>query len=462
MRRLEAARAACALLVTLLAALLAACGGAGGASDPALSSNLSVRQTGPTEVVAGTSGVFQAVLTNSGPQPASGVSLVYAVDAGFGAPAITCAAAGGASCPSTLGTTMTVAALPAGGSLAFTVTLPVPDAARGVFRVALRATGGNDPDLLDNVAALAPIVQDPRSGDYAVYATDGARYTLSIDYVARSYRMTGTGVDKTGSFGIAADGTAQSTGTGTGTLRFFRSGPGFVIGGFDFDAGASRPFVAARAFVSEVSALAGEFNIAGVSTSNGSGNSYIGATRITGSNYELCSDPVITSVARCPTASIRPYTVTRSGEDFVATPAAGEALRFRVARVGGADMYLRAEKGTSNGDVFRLGLQPVAASSATAAGTALQGMTSDTGWQTVMSRLTGGAAQGHTIVAQPGASLAFPTLTVAKVVNGPDGLYLGTRASDSASVFALEHPLMTFVVGARNGAMAGRVGVFVP
>ena len=64
--------------------------------------------------------------------------------------------------------------------------------------------------------------------------------------------------------------------------------------------------------------------------------------------------------------------------------------------------------------------------------------------------------------AQPGAALAFPMLTVANVVNGPDGLYLGTRASDAASVFTLEHPLMTFVVGARNGAMAGRVGIFVP
>ena len=442
----------------LLVTTLAACGGGGGSSDPAPSSNLSVRQTGPTAIVAGTSGTFEAVVTNSGPQAASGVSLSYTVDAGFGAPAFTCVAARGASCPATLGTSMTVATLPSGGSLAFTVTLPVPEAARGAFRVALNATGGNDPDLLDNVAALSPIAQDPRSGDYAVYATDGARYTLSIDYVARSYRMTGTGVDKSGSFEVAADGTAQ----GTGTSRYFRSGPGFVVGGFDFDAGASRPFVAARAFVSAVSALAGEFNIAGASTSNGSANSSIGATRITGSNYELCADPVITSVARCPTASIRPYTVTRSGEDFVATPATGEAFRFRVARVGDADMYLRAEQGTSNGDVFRLGLQPVAVTPATAVGTTLYGMTSDSGWQTVVSRLTGGAAQRHSIVAQPGAARAYSTLTVANVANGPDGLYLGSRASDSASVFTLEHPLMTFVVGARNGAMAGRVGFFVP
>ena len=454
MRRLETARAACALLVTALAA----CGGGGGTTEPAPSSNLSVRQTGPTEIVAGTSGTFEAVLTNAGPQAASGVSLAYIVDAGFGAPAITCTAAGGASCPATLGTSMTVATLPSGGSLAFTVTLPVPEAARGAFRVALSATGGNDPDPLDNVAALSPIAQDPRSGTYTVYATDGARYTLSLDYVARSYRMTGTGVDKAGAFEVGADGTAQ----GTGTSRVFRSGPGFVVGGFDFDAGAAKPFVGARSFVSEVSALGGEFNIAGASTSGGSANTYIGATRITGANYELCVDPVVTSVARCPTASIRPYTVTRSGEDFVATPATGEAIRFRVARVGGADMYLRAEKATSNGDVFRLGLQPVVTSTATAAGTTLHGMTSDAGWQTVVSRLTGAALQGHTLVAQPGAALAFPTLTVANFVNGPDGMYLGTRASDSANVFTLEHPLMTFVIGARNGVRAGRVGFFVP
>jgi len=297
-----------------------------------------------------------------------------------------------------------------------------------------------------------------RSGDYTVFATDGGRYTLSIDYVARRYRMTGAGVDKAGSLEISADGTAR----GIGAPRWFRSGPGFIAGGFDFGLGAPQPFVAARAFVSEVSALAGEFNIAGVSTSSGSANSYVGATRITGANYELCVDPVITSVARCPTASIRPHTVTRSGEDFVATPATGEAFRFRVARVGGADMYLRAEKATSNGDVFRLGLQPFAVTSATAAGTTLHGMTSDAGWQTVVSRLTGGAAQGHSIVAQPGAAFAYSMLVVGNVFNGPEGLYSGVRASDSASVFTLEHPLMTFVVGARNGAMAGRVGFFVP
>jgi hypothetical protein len=339
--------------------------------------------------------------------------------------------------------------------------LDAPRAVLAALAMTLAACGGGGTDPGASPSSLpdaAPVSLDLRSGDYTVFATDGARYTLSIDYVARRYRMTGAGVDKAGSLEISADGTAR----GTGAPRWFRSGPGFIAGGFDFGLGVPQPFVAVRAFVSEVSALAGEFNIAGVSTSSGSGNSYVGATRITGASYELCVDPVITSVARCPTASVRPYTVTRSGEDFVATPATGEAIRFRVARVGGAYLYLRAEKATSNGDVFRLGLQPVATSSATAVGTTLHGMTSDAGWQTVVSRLTGAALQGHTLVAQPGAALAFPTLTVANFVNGPDGLYLGTRASDSASVFTLEHPLMTFVVGARNGAMAGRVGLFVP
>jgi hypothetical protein len=336
--------------------------------------------------------------------------------------------------------------------------------ALAVLAMTLAACGGgadSDSGLGSPPSSLpdaAPLALDPSSGDYTVFATDGARYVLSIDYAARRYRMMGGGVDKAGALEIAADGTAR----GVGAPRWFRGGPGFIAGGFDFGLGAPQPFVAARAFVSEVSDLVGEFNIAGVSTGNGSSNSYIGATRITGASYELCSDAAVTSVARCPPASIRAYTVTRSGEDFVATLASGEALRFRVAPVGGANMYLRAEKATSNGDVFRLGLQPVAASSATAAGTTLHGMMSESGWQTVVSRLNGAPAQGHTIVAQPGAALAFLTLTLASFVNGLDGLYLGSRASDSASVFALEHPLMTLVVGARNGAMAGRVGVFVP
>jgi hypothetical protein len=319
--------------------------------------------------------------------------------------------------------------------------------------------GGTDPGAPSpNLPDAAQLAQDAGSGDYTVFAIDGARYTLSIDYVARRYRMLGGGVDKAGALEISADGTAR----GTGAPRWFRSGPGFIAGGFDFGLGAPQPFVAFRVFVSELSELAGEFNIAGLSTANGSSNSHIGAMRVTGASYAMCVDASVPTLARCPPASIRSYTVTRSGEDFVATPASGEALRFRIARAGGVTMYLRAERGTSNGDVFRLGLPPVAASSATAAGTTLHGMTSESGWQTVVSRLTGAPAQGHTIVAQPGAALAFPKLTVANFVNGPDGLYFGSRASDAAGVFALEHPLMTFVVGARNGAMAGRVGFFVP
>lgn len=445
--------------LALFVSSLAACGGGGGSSSPAaVTANLSVKQSGPSEIVAGQSGVFSATVSNGGGEAATGVSLTYRIDAGFGTPTFSCVASGGAICPETLAPSMTVASLPAGGALAFTVTLPVPEAARGAFSATLTAAASSDADPLDNVASVASLAQDPRSGSYTVFATNGGQYTLAIDYVARTYRMSGTGVDQSGTFEVTGSGTAK----GTGTQRWFRSGPGFIAGGFDFAAGQSQAFVAARSFLTDPAELAGDFNVAGVSVNAGVPDSIILSTRLAPSTYQVCTDGLVAPVSRCPAGSLRTYSVTRSGDDFLATAAGSQDLRFRVARVGGTLMYVRAERGTSSGDVFRIGWLPATTSSATTAGTTLHGMSTEAGWQTVVSTLTGGAAQAHTLTAQPGAALPFPTLSVASFLNAPEGVYLGQRASDSANTFVVEHPLMTYVVGARGGPMAGRAAIFVP
>jgi hypothetical protein len=59
-----------------------------------------------------------------------------------------------------------------------------------VLAMTLAACGGgigSDPALGAPPSSLpdaAPFAQDPSSGDYTVFASDGARYVLSIDYVA--------------------------------------------------------------------------------------------------------------------------------------------------------------------------------------------------------------------------------------------------------------------------------------
>jgi len=444
--------------LVMLATALSACGGGGGSGSPAAAPNVSVTHLGPTEIVAGRSGVFSATVSNKSSLVASNVGITYRVDEGFGPPTLTCTATGGASCPSALGASMTVASLPPGGELAFLVTVPVPESARGAFTTTLEASIAADADPVDNRARLSPIAQDPRSGTYTAFATDGGKYTLVIDYVGRSYRMSGTGVDQSGALEIAADGTAK----GVGTQRWFRSGPDFVAGGFDFVPGQGQAFVAARSFVTEVAELAGIFNVAGIAKNGSTLDSAIFSTRLAGSTYQLCTDGVVTSIEQCPLGSLRTYAVSRSIDEFVATPSSGDALRFRIARVGTALMYLRAERGTFAGDQFRLGLTPVATATATSAGLTLHGMSTEAGWQSVVSRLTGGIDQAHSIVAQAGAALPFPTLNAASFVGAPEGVYLAVRASDLANAFVFEHPLITYVVGARNGPMAGRAAIFVP
>jgi len=455
MKRIVFARVGFVMLV----GALAACGGGGGSGSQAgPSPNVSVTHLGPTEIVAGKSGVFSATVSNRSSQAATNVTISYRVDEGFGPPTVTCTASGGAICPAAPGPSMTLASLPAGGELAFLVTLPVPGEARGAFKATLSATAAADSDPADNAATLSPIAQDPRSGTYTVFATDGGQYTLAIDYVGRSYRMSGTGVDESGPLEITADGTAKAA----GSLRWFRSGPDFVAGGFDFVPGQGQAFVAARSFVATVAELSGTFNVAGITRNAGVLDSGIFSTRIAGSAYRLCANAAVVTIDACPPASVRTYTVSLSRDEFVATPPSGDALRFRVARVGDALLYLRAERGTPTGDVFRLGLTPVGIASATSAGITLHGMSTEAGWQTVDARLTGGVDQAHALTARAGAALAFPTLSAASFVGAPDGVYVAFRASDSANAFVFEHPLMTYVVGARSGPMAGRAAIFVP
>jgi hypothetical protein len=445
--------------LVMLASALSACGGGGDSGSQAgAASNVSVTHLGPTEIVAGRTGVFSATVSNKGTQAATNVGITYRVDDGFGTPTVTCTASGGASCPAAPGPSMSLASLPAGGELALLVTVPVPADARGAFKTTLGATSAGDTDPADNAVTLSPIAQDPRSGAYTAFATDGGQYTLTIDYVARSYRMSGIGVDESGSLEITADGTAKAA----GSLRWFRSGPDFVAGGFDFVPGQGQAFVAARSFVATVAELSGTFNVAGI-TKNGSVlDSGIFSTRLAGSTYQLCANAAVITIDACPLASVRTYTVSLSRDEFVATPLSGDALRFRVARVGDALLYLRAERGTSTGDVFRIGLTPVGMTIANSAGITLHGMSTEAGWQTVDARLTGGTDQAHAITARAGAALAFPTLNAASFVGAPEGVYVAVRASDSASAFVFEHPLMTYVVGARNGPMAGRAAIFVP
>ena len=129
--------------------MLVACGGGSGRGG----SDVAVTGTGPVaQVLGGEVAVFVMTVANIGDNPANTVNLVNLVGNQLALTGITCSASGGAVCPETVGVTMTITSLPAGGSLAFAVSA----------RVAAGAKPGKVGGL--GAAVAVGIVADPETG----------------------------------------------------------------------------------------------------------------------------------------------------------------------------------------------------------------------------------------------------------------------------------------------------------
>lgn len=134
--------------------ILVACGGGSGRGG----SDVAVTGTGPSEsVLAGATAVFVMTVANIGDNPASTVNLVNLVGNQLALTGITCSASGGAVCPETVGVTMTITSLPAGGSLAFAVSARVAAGANGAITNTLSASYSEDTSRTNNSATAAGV-----------------------------------------------------------------------------------------------------------------------------------------------------------------------------------------------------------------------------------------------------------------------------------------------------------------
>jgi uncharacterized repeat protein (TIGR01451 family) len=79
-----------------------------------------IGSTSESELFSGSIVTYSLTVANSGPDAARNVELQNALSSGQSMTAMTCAASGGATCPTT-GATMTIPTLPGGGSLTFTI-----------------------------------------------------------------------------------------------------------------------------------------------------------------------------------------------------------------------------------------------------------------------------------------------------------------------------------------------------
>lgn len=127
---------------------------------------LVVQGSGPSgTVTAGGSAPFSMSLRNDGPDAASDLSIVNDVGSNLALLGITCSATGGATCPTTLGPSMTLASLPAGGELVFTVNTTVNNnAGDGTVVNRLSVTAAADTDRSDSAFLATATVRTPRSG----------------------------------------------------------------------------------------------------------------------------------------------------------------------------------------------------------------------------------------------------------------------------------------------------------
>jgi hypothetical protein len=151
----------------LLALTLAACGGSDGTTDVGDDAEIAVRSTGAAQGPAGEILTFTASVTNVGPAKSGEVTLKHALT-GLGTLAgIACSATGGAGCPSTLGSEMTVDSLPVGGGLIFTISVSTTADQIGVVTSALIASADNDPDHTNNRGESTTLTFDPRNAEGA-------------------------------------------------------------------------------------------------------------------------------------------------------------------------------------------------------------------------------------------------------------------------------------------------------
>lgn len=140
----------------------------------AYSADVSVSAINPdTPVVGGGSATYTMLLDNAGPDTALDVHLTFSSDAGQTLRTISCTATGAAVCPSTLGSSVTVPALPKDSRLTFAMSTNVAAGSLGVNSATMTASAAGDPASANDTAKASTVAVAPNvitlqsdAGDY--------------------------------------------------------------------------------------------------------------------------------------------------------------------------------------------------------------------------------------------------------------------------------------------------------
>ncbi|MEH3085491.1 MAG: hypothetical protein PGN26_02920 [Xylophilus ampelinus] len=217
---------------------------------------------------------------------------------------------------------------------------------------------------------------DTRNGSYQVFATNGTRQTLALNFDVKTYEMNdpaNAAADASGSF--AAN--AAEAGTwdfvtprgATAVTAKFRMTTDTVVGSFPFATAFAaagsysvQPFVASRALRTAQNALDGIYNRFGISITSGGRDSSISQMQILsgGTVMKNCNDTTVYTIAACPSGSVNTFTVTAgaAGSWNLTNVANGSnGGTFSIATVAGQNVYLNASSTQTAGtQLFRIGV----------------------------------------------------------------------------------------------------------
>lgn len=329
----------------------------------------------------------------------------------------------------------------------------------GAYKLTASASGGRT-KTVDFLVQTG----DYRNGDYTVFAANGSRQKLSIDFDAATYTMTdAVGITASGTLTApvapAKDWTVQSSrigGVNTSSLRSVRDS---IVGGFPFAVPfgppatyAAYPFVATRAFVLTQSRLDGIYDRAYIQHLAGGGRqSAISQFAISGggSVIRFCTDAILYKVANCPPASLVTLNVapdTEAGVWQMRVPSTGVSQgRFSVAEVEGEKIYLSAGTSAADGSqVLTIGV-PTAPGATTF---------TSTGWSTSGTLDVTNATSTKYEMSMTDAGLQLLDLTLGGAGGQTSiGIYPATEAPNT--FFTMRSTRIELLIGARSSAQAG-------
>lgn len=302
------------------------------------------------------------------------------------------------------------------------------------------------------VAAPAPApVADARNGTYTMVAADTREYTLALDFDAKTYRVTGNGLDQGGA--IQASGAVfeflpgNASGAGGSSTARFSYTASTVVGEYALP-GATVPFIASRTFATSLPTAPLTFTMLGrtVDTAAGTADTTIQQGQITADGHLLtCDDSTIYEIGNCPAASTTTATLSISGDVITAATSSGN-IPYRIATIGTDRVLLRASQSLGTTRRFVVGLPSVASFTA---GTFVGG-TTEPAW--------GSVAIGPTTFSSTGTSPAgvTTTLTGTAAAGGPNSLggLLRVTTSSTGAFFATAGGQLGVVVAARGNASA--------